>query len=158
MRELLRRIRGAIGMGLTWALGWTFVGMLGVVFFYTLFPNVPDVFDVWIPVFAYPGFLAGVGFSVVLRIAEGRRRFDELSLSRFTALGAAGGFLVGTLVAAIGLGNVPIAALATITGTTTILGAGSASGILVLARQADGRGSLDSGPEVAEVGRGELEG
>mgnify|MGYP001828113326 CR=1 FL=1 len=59
MKRWLRRIRGAFGMGLTWAVGWTLLGMLGVAVTYSLFPNLPDVFDVWIPVFAYPGFLAG---------------------------------------------------------------------------------------------------
>ena len=87
MKMWLRRIRGAVAMGLTWAAGWTLVGMLGVVVFYTLFPNVPDVFDVWIPVFAYSGFFGGVIFSAVLRIAEGGRRFDELSLPRIAVWG-----------------------------------------------------------------------
>ena len=59
MKKWLKRICDAVGMGLTWAAGCTLVGMLGVVVFYTLFPSVPDVFDVWIPVFAYPGFLVG---------------------------------------------------------------------------------------------------
>lgn len=152
MRRLLRRIRGAIGMGLTWAAVWTLVGMLGMVAFYSLFPSVPDVFDVWIPVFAYPGFLAGVGFSVVLRVAEGRRRFDELSLPRFAAWGAVGGLLVGAFMAVLGFGNAPNAALAAIVGTSTLLGAVSASGSLALARQEEDRVLLDVSADVAEVG------
>ena len=52
MKKWLRRIRGAVLMGLTWAVGWTLLGMLGVAVFYTLFPSVPDVVDMWIPVFA----------------------------------------------------------------------------------------------------------
>jgi hypothetical protein len=145
MKKWLRRIRGAIGMGLTWAAGWTVVGMLGVVVFYSLFPNVPDVFDVWIPVFAYPGFLAGVGFSVILRVAEGHRRFDELSLPRFAAWGVVGGLLVGALVAAMLLGSVPPTALAAIMGTTALLGAGSAAGTLALAGREDKEAQLKDG-------------
>ena len=152
MKKWLRRIRGAIGMGLTWAVGWTLVGMLGVVVFYTLFPSAPDVFDVWIPVFAYPGFLTGVGFSVALRVAEGRRRFDELSLSRFAAWGAVGGLLVGAFVAALLFGKAPNAAIAAFMGTSTLLGAGSASGSLMLARMAEDRELLDASADVAEVG------
>jgi hypothetical protein len=152
IRRWLRRIRGAIGMGLTWAVGWTLVGMLGVVVFYTLFPSTPDVFDIWIPVFAYPGFLAGVGFSLVLRIAEGRRRFDELSLTRFTAWGAVGGLLVGAFVTSLFFGQAPNAALAVITGTTTLLGAASAFGTLALARKKEGRASLHAGADVAGAG------
>lgn len=157
MKKWLRRIRGALGMGLTWAIGWTLAGMLGTVAVYTLFPGLPDVFDVWIPVFAYPGFLAGVGFSVVLRLTDGRRRFDELSLARFAAWGALGGLLVGTLVAALGFGQVPSAALAAIVGASTVLGALSASASLALARTEDDRALLDASAEVAEAGLSEGE-
>jgi hypothetical protein len=149
MKKLLRRIRGAIGMGLTWAFGWTLVGMLGVVVFYTLFPSAPDVFDIWIPVFAYPGFLAGVGFSVVLGVAEGRRSFDELSLPRFAAWGAVGGLLVGAFVVAVFFGKAPIVALAAISGTTTLLGAASASGMLALARRGGDRALPAGSADVA---------
>ena len=102
MKKWLRRILDAVGMGLTWAAAWTLVGMLGVVVFYTLFPSVPDFFDVWIPVFAYPGFFGGVIFSVVLRVAEGGRRFDELSLPRLAAWGAVTGLLLGVLPFVLG--------------------------------------------------------
>ncbi len=148
MKNWLRRLRGAFAMGLTWAVGWTFVGMLGVVLTYAVFPDLPDIFDVWIPVFAYPGFLAGVGFSVVLRAVEGRRRFEELSLPRFAAFGAVGGLLVGTLVTALGFGHAPNAALATIMGATTLLGAASASGTLALARKGHDRALPGDGSEV----------
>ena len=146
MKRWLRRIRGAVGMGLTWAVGWTFVGMLTMMAIYTILPTLPDVFDVWIPVFAYPGFLCGVGFSMVLRIAEGRRRFDELSLPRVAAWGALGGMLVGALVFGVGFagGVVPTAALAAIMGTTTLLSAVSASGSLALARKEEERMLSDS--------------
>jgi len=126
-------------MGLTWALGWTVVGMLGVVAVYTLFPELPDIFDIWIPVFAYPGFLSGVGFSVVLGIAERRHSFDQLSLPRFTAWGAVGGLLVGGFVMGVFFGRAPFAALAAITATSTLLGAGSAAGMLALARGGEDR-------------------
>jgi hypothetical protein len=152
VKKWLRRIRGAVVTGLTWAVGWTLVGMVGVVVIYTLFPSLPDVFDVWIPVFAYPGFLAGVGFSVVLRIAEGRRRFDELSLPRFAVWGALGGVLVGGLVAALGFGKAPNAALAAIMGTSILLGAVSAAGSLALARKGEDRELPDTRADVAGVG------
>jgi O-antigen/teichoic acid export membrane protein len=102
MKKWLRLIRDAAATGLAWAAGWTLIGMLGVVVFYALYPGAPDVVDIWIPVFAYPGFLAGVGFSVLLRVAEGRRSFDEVSLSRLAAWGAAVGLLVGVLPFALG--------------------------------------------------------
>ena len=102
MKKRLKRICGAVGMGLTWAVGCTLVGMLGVVVFYTLFPSAPDVFDVWIPVFAYPGFFGGVIFSVLLWFAESGRRFDELSLPRIATWGAVAGLLLGVMPFALG--------------------------------------------------------
>jgi hypothetical protein len=105
MKKWLRHIRGAIGMGLTWAVGWILVGMLGVVVFYALFPSVPDVHEVRIPVFAYPGFFGGVIFSVVLRVAVGSRRFDEFSLTRIAAWGTVAGLLLGVLPFALGTPN-----------------------------------------------------
>ena len=45
-------------------------------------------------VFGPLGFVGGAVFSMVLGIAEGRRRFDQLSLTRFAAWGAVGTFLL----------------------------------------------------------------
>jgi hypothetical protein len=108
----LRRIRGAIGMGLTWAFGWAIAGVLiGVASI--LLPALPwdaffEVFDAPLPALAIPGFFAGVFFSGVLGIAGRRRRFRELSLPRFAAWGAAGGLLLTVFpfaLVAVGLGS-----------------------------------------------------
>jgi hypothetical protein len=107
------------------------------VVFYTLFPSVPDAFDIWIPVFAYPGFLAGVGFSVVLRGAEGGRRFDELSLPRLAAWGVVVGLLIGVLPFALGTPSArfPLWLLGVTTfGSTTLLSVVSAVGSALLFR------------------------
>jgi len=158
MKKWLRRIRGAIMMGLTWAAGWTLFGMLGVGVFYTLFPRVPDFFDVWIPVFAYPGFFCGMLFSTVLGIAGRRRRFDELSLPRFAAWGAVGGLLLSLVPAAmvaVGLASANVDLwlfTAVIGGPLTLLSAGSAVGSLVLARRAEERELPDASADGAEVG------
>jgi hypothetical protein len=155
MKKWLRRIRGAVGMGLTWAAGWTLVGMLGVVVFYTLFPNVPDVADVWIPVFAYPGFFGGAVFSVVLGIGGRRRRFDEMSLPRFAGWGALGGLLV-MLPFMVGLGFSSVSLV--VASIMTLLCSGSAAGSLALARRAEDRELLGASADVAEVGLTEDEG
>ena len=144
MKRWLRRIRGAIGMGLTWAIAWfgAGLGLLLVVGFGAADVPFPIVFGVF-------GFLAGVTFSGVLVIAEGRRRFDQMSLSRFAAWGAVGGLLLsGILVLVTGLGGEflvlgPVFALA---------GAGCATGSLALARMAEDRELPDAGADVAEVG------
>src|SRR4030095_359325 len=92
MQQRLRRIGGAIGMGLTWAIGWAVVG--GAVMEGLVDPH-GKILDMWPQTLAIPGFLGGVVFSMVLWIAARRRRFDELSLSRFSALGAMAGLLLG---------------------------------------------------------------
>src|SRR3990170_5327621 len=114
MNKWLRRIRGAIGMGVTWALGWAIVGILiGVTSM--LLPGLPfwdsffRVFDAPLPAAALPGFFAGAFFSIVLGIAGRRRRFAELSLPLFGALGAAGGVMLSLFPAAmvsVGLASV----------------------------------------------------
>src|SRR5918998_2963865 len=98
MKKWLRRIRGAVLMGLTWAAVWAPVGILiGLIV-------DPDgsMDEMWVAVGAYPGFLGGVVFSAVLGIVGRRRRFDELSLPRFVAWGAVAGLLVGALPFAVG--------------------------------------------------------
>jgi hypothetical protein len=141
MRNWLRRIRGAIGMGLTWAVAWFGAGLI------LLLTVGVGAADVPFPLFfALLGFLAGVTFSGVLGIVEGRRRFDQMSLPRFAAWGAIGGLLLsGILAWAAGLGGEflvlgPVFALS---------GAGCAAGSLALARRAEGREFLDTGADEA---------
>jgi hypothetical protein len=103
------------------------------------------------------GFLGGAVFSAVLRIAEGRRRFDELSLWRFGAWGALGGLVLGVLAVGAwqldaGFGPVLWPRAAVIIGSATLLSSGSAAGSLALARMAEERELLDAGADVAEVG------
>lgn len=165
MKKWLRRIRGAIGMGLTWAVGWALAGLLiGVASI--LLPGLPwdaffAVFDAPLPALAVPGFFAGAFFSIVLGIAGRRHRFDELSLPRFAAWGALGGLLLTAFpfaLVAVGLasregsniGTWQI--IATITGPFILLSALSASGSLALARRAEHRKSLSASEDVAEVG------
>lgn len=165
MRKWLRRIRGAVGMGLTWAAGWALFGVLiGVASI--LLPGLPwdsffEVFDAPLPALAVPGFFGGALFSGVLGIAGRRRRFDELSLPRFAAWGAVGGLLLGLLPAALvavglatpggeGLGLWQLTAI--ISGPLTLLSAASASGSLMLARMAESRELLEAGAEADEVG------
>jgi hypothetical protein len=144
MKKWLRRIRGAIGMGLIWAIAWfgAGLGLLLVVGFGAADVPFPILFGVF-------GFLAGVTFSGVLGLVEGRRRFDQMSLPRFAAWGAVGGLLLSGIFAwAAGLGGEflvlgPVFALA---------GAGCATGTLALARMAEKPESLDVGADVAEMG------
>jgi hypothetical protein len=143
MKKWLRRIRGAVGMGLAWAGVWFGVGAVfallsGVPLNGALLENALQV--------AVLAFVNGMAFSVVLRVAEGHRRFDELSLWRFAGLGAVGGFVVSLLTGGWGF-----------LGTFIVLGAGSAAGSLALARRANDRDLLEHGADVADIGLTEAE-
>src|ERR687889_2879125 len=88
MRKWLRRTRGAIGMGVTWAAAWAAVGFV---------PRWVLGIESELPfglLFGALGFIAGVTFSGLLVLTEGRRRFDQMSLPRFAGWGAVGGLLL----------------------------------------------------------------
>jgi len=143
MQKWLRRIRGAMGMGFTWAAAWFSVGFV---------PRWVFGIDSDLPfplLFAGLGFIAGVTFSGLLVLMEGRRRFDQMSLPRFAASGAVGGLLLGALFirgASPGWSEV-----LAIPATFAVACAVCASGSLALARRVVRREPLDSGGDVADV-------
>jgi hypothetical protein len=137
MKNLLRNIRDGLLMGLTWAMVWAPVGPLAGL----IVDSDGSMDEPWIVVGAYPGFLCGVVFFTVLRIAEARR-LDELSLPRVAAWGAVSGLLLPALFALFiaaggGTVNVPVTWtwVSVVTGITTLLGAVAASVSLELARR-----------------------
>lgn len=160
----LRRIRGAIGMGLTWAVGWAIAGVLiGVASI--LLPGLPwdrffEVFDAPLPAFAVPGFFAGVFFSMVLGIAGRQRGFRELSLPRFAAWGGVAGLLLTLFpfaLVAVGLASREGSStgtwqiIAVITGPFIVLSAASASITLMLARLAERKEPREGGEGAADL-------
>lgn len=164
MHKWLRRIRGAIGMGLTWAFGWALTGLaIGVASI--ALPFLPwhlffDVFDAPLPAMAVPGFFGGIFYSIVLGIAGRRRRFDELSLPHVAAWGAIGGlmlalfpsFLVLVGLASLGRSDASLAQLTVfISVPFMLIGAGSATGSLLIARRAE-RKALAAGEDLADAG------
>lgn len=152
MKEWLRRIRGAIGMGLTWAAAWFGAGMIMVL---GLLLDTGARADVPFPiVFGAFGFVAGVTFSGVLSLVDGRRRFDQMSLPRFAGWGAAGGFLLSTIfVSAVALAGdrAFVWNLVVLGPVFAVAGAGSAAGSLALARRAEDRESLEVSGDVADA-------
>jgi len=88
MKKWGRRIRAAIGMGLTWGAAWFGAGILlaRVPGFYSDLP--------FALLFAPLGFVTGIIFSGILVGIEGRRGFDRTSLARFAGWGAASGLLL----------------------------------------------------------------
>jgi hypothetical protein len=128
MGKWLGRIRGAIGMGLTWAAAWFAAGSV---------PRWVFGFNADVPfplVFGVLGFIAGVIFSGLLMLTEGRRGFDQMKLWRFAAWGAVGGVLLSaifTRAASLGWADALV-----IAPTFAVACAISASGSLALARRA----------------------
>jgi hypothetical protein len=106
-------------------------------------------------VFGTFGFVAGVVFSGLLGLVEGRRRFGQMSLPRFAAWGALAGLLLSaTFVLAVSLGGDPafLPNLVVIGPVFAIAAAGSAAASLAIARRAQGRALLDPTEDVTAVG------
>ena len=157
MRNVLRPLRGAVGMGLTWAVAWFGVGLVfGVVGFQAGASAFGSGLG-WLAynslVSAIGGFIGGAAFSVVLGVTEGRRRFDEMSLLRFAIWGGLGGLVVAGLQ--VVLFSMVVSGTPDFLyyfGLQGLMGAGSATGTLMLARKADGPALLPDGLDVDEVG------
>ena len=149
MTKWLRRIRGAVGMGLAWAAAWGGVGTLVTLGFVLKTGSRPDApFPL---MFAAAGFVAGVIFSGVLALVEGRRRFDQMSLRRFAAWGAAVGFVfAATFVLAVSLSGDPafLWNLLVVGPVVAVGAAGSAAGSLALARRTRHRELLETSEDV----------
>jgi hypothetical protein len=127
MQKWPRRVRGALGMGVTWAAAWFVAGMVPR---WVLGINADVPFPL---VFGVLGFLAGIAFSAVVALADGRRSFDQVSLPRFAGLGAGGGLLLSVLFArSVSLGWGDVLAIAP---TFALASAVSAAGSLALARR-----------------------
>ncbi|NNF15029.1 MAG: hypothetical protein HKN72_17520 [Gemmatimonadetes bacterium] len=169
MTDWLKRIRGAVGMGLTWAGLWSAIGALVAVLPGTIIAPYPIPLE-WLvgfsaqfaAQFAVLGFIGGTTFSMVLGATEGRRRFDQMSLTRFAAWGAIGGLMmlavrepiaesVMRVLVSVGMPGVNWAY--GISGSIIVLlGAGSAAGSLALARSVDDQELLEAGEGIVEIG------
>jgi hypothetical protein len=137
MKNVLRSIRNALVMGLTWALVWTPVGPLAGL----IVDPDGSMDEPWIVVGTYPGFLCGVIFFLVLRIAEAPT-LKDVSLPRVAGWGAVSGLLLPALFALFiaaggGTVNVPVTWtwVSIITAVTTLMGAVAASVSLKLVRK-----------------------
>ena len=171
MKKWLRRIRGAVGMGLTWAAAWFgFGAVMAVLPWVHPVGGLLSVLELVVGFgaqYAAMGFVGGAAFSVVLGMTESRRGFAQMSLPRFAAWGALGGLFMSVFKDTIGyflaglLGTIGVPGF-TITsvisaGVVTLMAAGSAAGSLALARRADDRELLDAGADVADIGLTEEE-
>jgi hypothetical protein len=138
MQKWLRRIGGAIGMGITWAAAWGVAGMV---------PRWLFGFNTDVPfplVFGVLGFIAGITFSGLLLLFERRRALDRMTFPRFASWGALSGFLLSAVFArAASLGAADVLVIAP---TFAIACAVCASGSLALAKRAERRELSGSRP------------
>jgi hypothetical protein len=136
MRTFVRRLRGAAGIGLAWGLAWLLAGLV------LLAIVGPDAADVPFPLFfGFLGFIAGMIFSGILGLTEGRRSFDQMSMKRFAGWGAAGGLVLsGVMALVVGVESIPV-----LGPIFAISGAACASGSLALARRATAHDALHAG-------------
>jgi hypothetical protein len=149
MKGLLKRLRGVIKTGLTWAIGWT--GLYGVALSgFAVFGGVEgwELFGILGSFFIVSavGFIAGSSFAAILSIVERRKRLEDLSLWRIAVWGGLGGIL---LAAVLGVDYMnPV-------GLFTVLGVGSATGTVALARRGDDTTLLEGDDEPLPALEGE---
>lgn len=153
MKKWGRRLRGAIGMGLAWGAAGFCAGIL--------LARVSS-FDVDLPfalLFAPLGFFAGIVFSVILVVVEGRRGFDRMSLSRFAGWGALSGLLLsGMFVAGAALrGETSWGEFLVFGPALATAGAACAAGSLAVARRAERRAFPGPNTDLAEAALGDYE-
>jgi len=158
MKKWLKRLRGALGLGLTWAAAWA-----GVLSLLGLVVQALGVFPGWTfsvanylsnaVLFGALGFVGGTVFSGILGFLGRRRSFDDLSLPRFAYWGFLGGLSVPIAVWLISpWGVTPGALLGLI--PFGLLGAGCSAGSLALARRTRRRALIETRGTV-EMGAGE---
>ena len=157
MKKWLKRIRGAVGVGVTWAAMWgavgAFLGLLDGVVMRGGSIQVGVLVDA-VQTLSVLGFIGGGTFAVILGLAGRRRTFDEMSLSRFAVWGGlaasimlgAGAILGGSVEQLVDPAGLIVASI------VALLGAGSAAGSLALARGADATELLDPVADVADIG------
>jgi hypothetical protein len=153
MKKWGRRIRGAIGMGLAWGAAGFGAGIV--------LARVPGLdLDLPFPLLLAPlGFFAGLIFSGILVVIEGRRGFDRMSLSRFAGWGAVSGLLLsGIFVVGAALRGASLWGEFLVFGPVlTMASAACAAGSLAVARRAERRILPDPSrdPAQAELTDGE---
>ena len=135
MKVFLKRLRGIIGTGLTWAVGW--MGLIGLVVFPVLALLGNPIFSDFglylknVFIVGQLGFIAGGSFGLVLTALERRKKLENLSFTRIALWGGIGGLVL----VAIGGPSGGIWFLGPI--LCTLMGIGSATGTVALAKRAE---------------------
>jgi len=155
MGSFLRKLRGVLGTGITWAAAWSVVGTIlqgGLALFGILrAPDLPTTPLVW----GLMGFYGGSMFGVLLSLTEGRRTLEGLRIGRVAVWGALAGFAI-PIVYNLMRGDPNAISMISVLSSALIvapLSAASASGMTALAQRA-ASARLDGGPESHGLPRG----
>lgn len=150
MGSWLRRLRGALGNAVTWAVAWGGVGAaLGLYFGIGALPMGVSIWQAIVGTaasLAAAGFVAGGSFAVVLGVMERNHTLADLRVPRLALWGAVAGMLVPTVQLLVSGFPGGMTTAMIVMGITGLMGAGCSAGSLALARRADraelGDGSL----------------
>ena len=129
MITLVRRLRGALGIALTWGVLWAPIGLALGLILAALRPGDIDPGEGpgrIAAVFGVVGFLSGLGSAALLSLGEQRKTIRQLSPARVALWGALGAAAIPLLIGAD-------ASMALMTGS---MGALFAAGSTVIARRA----------------------
>ncbi len=100
MREVLRKLRGVVGMGVTWGAVWAALGAaLGLVAA-VVSPEHLDGGEgplLFARVLGTAGFISGAGFALMLSFLERGRTIRDISMRRVALWGTLGGAVIPLL-------------------------------------------------------------
>ena len=142
MNRLVRRLRGLLGVGVTWGTLWSLIGagiglVIGVI--------SPEVWESTNPIIEWAigmglyGLVSGIGFGSLLTLREGRKTILDISLRRAAVLGVVGAAAVPLLFGSLGTfeaGTTAVEVLGAII-VTGILGGTFAPASIAVARRAE---------------------
>jgi len=161
MNSLLQKLRGVLGTGLTWALGWSVVGtilqgglsLLGI-------SRAPDL-SVAPFMWGLMGLYGGTTFGALLSFTEAKRTLKNLRLGRVAVWGALAGVALPVVYDLLRGDPGAISMMSVLTNAVILspLAAGSAAGMTALAQKADrsellrgeGPGAVEGGTDVGKL-------
>ena len=99
--NILSRLRGAVGMTLTWTAAWAVFGVVFRLVWPFEWTGMPSLAMLASSATSWlvPGAVAGLSFSLFLG-TQSKRRLEDLSVGRMAMLGVVGGVAVPLLVGA----------------------------------------------------------
>jgi hypothetical protein len=138
---VIRRVRAAVALGLTWSVPWAVAGVALITWRFLAFPrpdyswrDLPGLAMTGALILGACGFVAGFIFAITLLTTADGRTLDELSLGYAVRWGGiAGAISIATLPL---LGFVTVPALLVGGALFAIVGSGSAAATLSVARRA----------------------